>query len=238
MIPGLDNTLFLIMARGGSKGIPGKNIKPLAGKPLIYYSIDMARHFVDDVNICLSTDSNEIIEKVEEYGLKVPFVRPAELATDQADSYHVELHALEYYKKLGKKFDTLVILQPTSPFRTTKQVQEALNLYSNEYDMVVSVVESRSNPYYNLCEENSDGFLEKSKPGDYIRRQDCPPVYEYNGAIYVVNIESLKKMPEDKFPKIKKIVMDDFTSVDLDNPIDWLWAEFLIENNKIEVINA
>ena len=230
----LDRTLFLIMARGGSKGIPGKNIKLLAGKPLLYYSIDVARSFVNDTNICLSTDSNEIIEKAEEYGLKVPFIRPPELATDQADSYHVELHALEYYEKLGQKFDTLVVLQPTSPFRTTQQVQEALNLYSNEYDMVVSVVESSSNPYYNLCEENHNGFLEKSKPSDYTRRQDCPPVYEYNGAIYVVNIKSLKKMPEDQFKKVKKMIMDDFTSVDLDNPIDWLWAEFLIENKKIK----
>lgn len=231
------NTLFLIMARGGSKGIPGKNIKPLAGKPLLYYSIDVARNFVDDANICLSTDSKEILVKAEEYGLKVPFLRPAELATDQADSYHVELHALEYYEKLGRKFDTLVILQPTSPFRTIKQVKQALDLYSNEYDMVVSVVESSSNPYYNLCEENSNGFLVKSKPGNFTRRQDCPPVYEYNGAIYVVNIESLKKMPEDKFLKVKKMVMDDLSSVDLDNPIDWLWAEFLIEKNKIDVLN-
>jgi CMP-N,N'-diacetyllegionaminic acid synthase len=224
-----ENTLFLITARGGSKGIPGKNIKSLAGKPLLYYSIDIARQFTHDQNICLSTDSLEIIQKAEEYGLKVPFIRPAELSTDTASSYDVEIHAIKFYESLGKKYDTLVILQPTSPFRTKEQLNEALNLYSKEIDMIVSVKETSSNPYYNLSEENNDGFLEKSKPGNYTRRQDCPKVYEYNGAIYVVNIESLKKMSEDKFKKVRKIVMDDFTSVDLDNQIDWLWAEFLLE---------
>ena len=83
----IDNTLFLSMARGGSKGIPGKNIKTLNGKPLIFYSIDVARHFATDDNICVSTDSAEIIEKVESYHLKVPFIRPAPLATDVAGSY-------------------------------------------------------------------------------------------------------------------------------------------------------
>ena len=82
---------------------------------------------------------------------------------------------------------------------------------------------------YNI---DSEGFLEKSKSGNYTRRQDCPKVYEYNGAIFVVNIASLKKMPENHFEKVKKIVMDDLTSVDLDRPIDWLWAEFLLENKK------
>jgi CMP-N,N'-diacetyllegionaminic acid synthase len=237
MIDKFDNVLFLIMARGGSKGIPGKNIKPLAGKPLLYYSIDIARNFVGDNNICLSTDSIEIKNKAEEYGLKVPFIRPNELATDEADSYFVELHALDYYEKIGKKIDVLVVLQTTSPFRKIEDVQRALDLYSISCDMVVSVVESKSNPYYNLFEENSTGFLGKSKPGDYIRRQDCPTVYEFNGAIYVVNVESLKQMPEYKFQKIKKIVMDEFSSVDLDNSIDWAWAEFLINNKVVEIKN-
>lgn len=230
MINNLDNVLFLIMARGGSKGIPGKNIKSLGGKPLLYYSIDVARNFVSDAQICLSTDSLEIKNKAEEYGLKVPFLRPAALATDEADSYFVELHAIDFYEKLGKTIDILIVLQPTSPFRTETQVQEALDLYTQDCDMVVSVVESKSNPYYNLFEQNEQGFLIKSKPGEFFRRQDCPPIYEYNGAIYVVNVVSLKQMPEHKFKRIKKIVMDDLTSVDIDVPIDWLWAEFLLEN--------
>ena len=231
----LKNTLFLITARGGSKGIPGKNIKLLAGKPLIYYSIDIARHFVADEQICLSTDSTEIIQNAEEYGLKVPFVRPSELATDEATSYDVEMHAINYYENKDYQFDTLVLLQPTSPFRTIEQVREALEIYTNECDMVVSVEESNSNPYYNLCEEDENGFLRQSKSGNYSRRQDCPIVYKYNGAIFVININSLKKMSPDKFSKVKKIMMDDFTSIDLDNEIDWMWAEFVLEKGKVNI---
>jgi CMP-N,N'-diacetyllegionaminic acid synthase len=224
----IKDTLFLIMARGGSKGIPGKNIKQLNGKPLIYYSIDMARKFVTDDHICVSTDDIEIKRKVEEHGLKVNFLRPDFLGTDNVDSYYVELHAINHFEMAGRYYKVLVILQPTSPFRTREQVQEALQLFSPDMDMVVSVKEADANPYYNLFEEDTSGYIFKSKAGKYIRRQDCPKVYQYNGAVYVVNIASLKEKPESEFLKVKKIIMDDFSSVDLDKPLDWLWAEFLI----------
>lgn len=203
------NILVVIPARGGSKGIPGKNIKPLNGKPLIYYTIDAARCIADDAHICVSTDDDLIIEVVEHYGLRVPFKRPDYLATDTASTYDVLLHALHYYEEKGEHIDVVVLLQATSPFRTGEHVKEALVLYSNEIDMVVSVKETDSNPYYVCFEENAQGMLEISKgDGRYTRRQDCPPVYEYNGAIYIINPESLKKMPLNKFPKRKKYVMD------------------------------
>jgi CMP-N,N'-diacetyllegionaminic acid synthase len=224
----IKDTLFLIMARGGSKGIPGKNIKKLDGKPLIYYSIDIAREFVIDDNICVSTDDIEIRSRVEEYGLKVNFLRPDYLATDNADSYDVELHAINHYEMVGRNYKVLVVLQPTSPFRKKEQVQEALQLFSPDIDMVASVKEADANPYYNLFEEDKSGYIIKSKAGNFSRRQDCPKVYQYNGAVYVVNIASLKEKPEKDFLKVKKIVMDDLSSVDLDKPLDWLWAEFLI----------
>ena len=111
-------SLFLITARGGSKGIPHKNIKPLNGKPLIYYAIDVARQFVEDEDICVSTDGDDIIKTVEDYNLKVLFKRPAELASDTAGSDEVILHAVQYYEALGRLYDNIVLLQPTSPFRT------------------------------------------------------------------------------------------------------------------------
>ena len=104
-------SLFLITARGGSKGIPHKNIKPLAGKPLICYAIDVARQFVEDMDICVSTDGDDIIEVVEKYGLKVPFKRPAELASDTAGSYEVIRHAVQFYEQKGVLYDTVVLLQ-------------------------------------------------------------------------------------------------------------------------------
>ena len=221
--------LVIIPARGGSKGIPHKNIKPLAGKPLIYYTIDTARQIVPDEDICVSTDDQNIIHCVEDYGLKVPFVRPAELATDTAGTYEVLLHALNYYEQQGKTYDVVVLLQNTSPFRTSEQVQEAIQLYHSEIDMVVSVKECSANPYYCVFEEDEYGFLNICKgDGNITRRQDAPKVYEYNGAIYVINPKSLKEMPLYKFTKRIKYVMDEKSSLDLDTMNDWHMAELII----------
>ena len=217
--------LVIIPARGGSKGVPKKNIKTLGGKPLIYYTIEAARAVFEDKYICVSTDDIEIKNIVEQTGLKVPFLRPAELATDTAGTYEVLLHALNYYENLEYFPDTIILLQPTSPFRTAEHIKEAIKLYTPDIDMVVSVKETKSNPYFNLFEENVNGFLKKSKESDYTRRQDCPMVWEYNGAIYVINVESLKKLQISKFQKIKKYVMDEVSSIDIDNEIDFKFAE-------------
>jgi len=227
------NPLIVIPARGGSKGIPHKNIKPLNEKPLIYYTIDVARAITTDENICVSTDDKGIISVVEDYGLKVPFVRPAELATDTAGTYEVLLHALDYYEKYGKHFDVLVLLQTTSPFRRADQVKEALNLYSPKLDMVVSVKECAANPYYCVFEEDQNGYLHVCKGnGDIFRRQDAPKVYEYNGAIYVMNPEVLKATHMHKMTKRVKYVMDDFSSFDLDTMWDWKMAEMLMKKGN------
>jgi N-acylneuraminate cytidylyltransferase len=222
-------TLVIIPARGGSKGIPRKNIKPFDGKPLIYYTIDCARAICLDEDICVSTDDAEIISVVEQYGLKIPFVRPAELATDTAGTYEVLLHALDFYEKQGKYYDVVVLLQNTSPFRTPEQVKEALTLYREDVDMVVSVKECAANPYYCVFEENPEGFLHICKgEGNIFRRQDAPKVYEYNGAIYIMNAKVLKTVHMHKMQKKIKYVMDDLTSFDLDTMFDWKMAEMIV----------
>lgn len=229
-------SLFIIPARGGSKGIPYKNIKPLADKPLIDYTIDVARSFVSDEDICVSTDNLDIIKVVEAYGLKVPFVRPPELATDKAGTYGVLLHALNFYENLGKNFDNIILLQNTSPFRKAEHVKEALELYTSEIDMIVSVKETSSNPYYNCFEEDANGYLRISKgDGTFVRRQDIPTTYEYNGAIYIINPESLKHQTLGEFHKRVKYVMDEISSVDLDTMLDWQYAEFLIKEKVVEL---
>lgn len=226
-------TLVIIPARGGSKGIPHKNIKPLGGKPLIYYTIDVARAVVDDSDICVSTDDPEIIRCVQDYGLKVPFVRPAELATDTAGTYEVLLHAIDFYERQGRNYDTVLLLQNTSPFRTAGQVKEAMALYNPEIDMVVSVKECSANPYYCVFEETNDGFLHICKgDGNITRRQDAPKVYEYNGAIYYMNTKIVKTTPLSKMQRRVKYVMDNRSSLDLDTMWDWQMAEMIIEQNK------
>lgn len=226
--------LVIIPARGGSKGIPHKNIKPLNGKPLIHYTIDVARGIVKDEHICVSTDDADIIKCVEDYGLIVPFVRPAELATDTAGTYEVLLHALYFYEKQGKEYDVVLLLQNTSPFRTVQHVTEALELYRSDIDMVVSVNETKTNPYYNCFEDDSEGFLKKTLDSTmFVRRQDAPKTYEYNGAIYVINPVQLKKMPLGKFTRRIKYIMDDIHSVDLDNMMDWKYAEFIMKEGLL-----
>lgn len=228
--------LVIIPARGGSKGIPGKNIKAFCGKPLIDWTIDAARGVFLDEDICVSTDDIAIKRTVEEYGLKVPFLRPAELATDSAGTYGVLLHALDYYAALGREYDTVVLLQATSPFRNAKHLQQALSLYSQDVDMVVSVREAPVNPYNNCYEEMSNGYLQISKSGgSIIRRQESPKVYSFNGALYIINTQSLRKGWFSSFSRIVKFVMDEYHSVDLDTPIDWLFAELLVKEGYISL---
>ena len=220
--------LFVIPARGGSKGVPKKNIKLLAGKPLIYYTIDVARELTIDDNICVSTDDLEIIKVVENYGLNVPFIRPKELSSDSSSTNDVLMHALNFYQLNGKNYDVIALLQPTSPFRKAYHVKEALQRLTSEIDMVVSVKETKSNPYYVLFEENSEGFLSKSKDSNFTRRQDCPAVWEFNGAIYIINIESLKVKGMGSLKKTVKYVMNEIESIDIDTTFDWNLCEFIL----------
>lgn len=225
----MTKTLYLITARGGSKGIPGKNIKPFCGKPLICHSIDHARAAgAADEDICVSTDSEEIKSVAEAYGLEVPFLRPAELATDKSGSYGVILHALKWMQDHGREYDRVVLLQPTSPLRTADDIAGAEALWTPECDMVVSVCPAKTNPYYNAFETDADGMLHISKgPGTYTRRQDAPDVWEYNGAVYVMTAGSLLKGPMSGFKRIKPYPMPSERSVDLDTPLDWQIAENL-----------
>jgi N-acylneuraminate cytidylyltransferase len=226
-------TLYLIPARGGSKGIPGKNSKLFSSKPLISYSIELARQFTSDENICVSTDNDEIASIAEGIGLAVPFRRPVELSSDTASTNDVILHALNYYDSVGRSFDNLVVLQPTSPFRQAFHLREAMALYSDEVDLVMSVKLTDANPYFVLFEENEEGFLEKSKSGNFTRRQDCPNVWQANGAIYIYNIKSLKAHKPLKL-KIMKYIMESIYSIDLDTELDWQFAEFL--NAKLNLL--
>lgn len=225
--------LYVIPARGGSKGIPHKNIKPLNGKPLIYYSIDIARELTTDENICVTSDDKKVIEIVKKYGLKVPFLRPSHLATDSASTNDVLLHVIDYYEKKGIFYDVFVLLQPTSPLRNVSHIVEAIDIYNNHLDMVVSVKNSHSSSV--LCIENDDGMLELcfNKVGN--RRQDLSSFYEYNGAVYIINVKSLKEKGLSGFTKIKKYVMDEMFSTDIDTIYDWIVVETIMKNQISEL---
>lgn len=220
--------LIVIPARAGSKGVPGKNIKKLNGKPLIHYTIEAAQAVFDNAQIYVSTDSEAIKSTSEELGLKVPFLRPSKLATDTASSRDVILHAIDQYDTIHAYIpDIVILLQPTSPFRNGDHIKEALALYNNTLDMVVSVKETDANPYYVLFEEDEQQFLRKSKSSSATRRQDVPKVWELNGAIYIINSHSIKTNEIGDFKKIVKYEMNSHASIDIDSPLDWQLAELI-----------
>lgn len=230
------NTLVIIPARGGSKGIPHKNIKKLNGKPLICYSIDVARQFTTEENICVTTDDDEIIKVVEDYGLKTPFKRPDYLATDTCGSNEVIKHAWNFYEDRGRHYDAILLLQPTSPFRKVEFLNDAVSLYDNSIDMVASVQNAPCNPYYDGFEENEKGLLVISKGDGLIeRRQDAPKVWQFNGSIYVINPISLKEKGMANFSRIRKYVMHDLFSVDIDNLFDWKIAELIVSEKMLSL---
>ncbi|MCM8536894.1 MAG: acylneuraminate cytidylyltransferase family protein [Lentisphaeraceae bacterium] len=220
--------LYLIPARGGSKGIPGKNTKLLAGKPLLHYSIELARELTEDEHICVSTDDKDIVDCAKEISLKVPFMRPDELATDTAGTYGVLLHAIEHFEKQGCSYDAVVLLQPTSPLRTVDHLADMLKMYTSEMDMLVSVVQPEHNPVCVSFVEDKDKSLKRLFSEESTLRQEVPEVYNYNGAIYIMNISSLKKGSYNDFKKIYKYEMDAQSSLDLDTPFDWEFMEFVL----------
>lgn len=234
--------IFIIPARGGSKGIPGKNIADLAGRPLIAYTIDAALGAIAILNegrtiplatdrILVSTDSPQIATKAGEEGIAIPFMRPARLSTDTAGSREVILHAMDFADSRGIGYDSVVLLQPTSPFRNGRHVTEALDLYDPATtDMVVSVCEASANPYYNCFETDPvSGFLHISKgDGLLTRRQDAPKAWEYNGAVYVINPASIREMPLGAFPRRIPYQMSADDSLDIDTPLDLTVARALM----------
>lgn len=233
----MKDYLFIIPARSGSKGVPGKNVKILGEKALIKYSIEYARHFTVDENICVTTNDTNVLDIANQMDLKIPFLRPESLSADTSSADEVIKHAVRYYEKLAKNYNAVVYLQPTSPFRKFKHLEEAIEIYEQgNTELVVSVCESHLNPYFSLFEENDDGFLYRSKQiqQGVSRRQDVPKVFHYNGSIFIINIKALLKSKLHDLIAIKKYEMKDIYSIDIDNVLDWKYAEFLLQDNLID----
>ena len=235
-------SLIIVPARAGSKGIPGKNSKELGGKPLISYTLEMALAISKKINseVCVSTDDKAIIEITKKTGLEISFIRPEILSSDTASIIDVVKHALTHYNQQGEAFDSFILLQPTSPFRRLSDVVNAINLFKEQEsaDAVISVCESKANPYYNLFEEKA-GYLCSSKFIEGLtRRQDAPLVYELNGAVYVVRTTSfMEQNAISTLNKAKKMVMPFINSVDIDSAADWNYCEFIIQNKLININN-
>lgn len=228
------NSIIIIPARKGSKGLPNKNILKLNGKSLISYSIEYAQKIkkANDI-ICVSSDDKRIKEIVNDYPGVDFLSRPKSIARDDTPMESVINHLINQYEKDNFCFNSIILLQPTSPIRRIKDFRLISEKYNNKIDMVVSVKKANENPYYSLYEENEDGFLEKSKPFNITRRQDAPEVFCLNGSFFMININSLKKKSISNFSKILKVEMPDERSVDIDTKNDLDYLNYLIDTNKI-----
>ena len=227
------NYLFIIPARKGSKGIPNKNTKLLNGKPLINYTLDYALKVSTGLDkVCITTDDNKVKELAKKYDFDIQ-KRPSKLATDSSSMNDVVKHVIEKYNRQSIFFKAIIILQPTSPIRHINDFNKIELLYTPEIDMVVSVRKARENPYYLLYEENSSGFIAKSKELIITRRQDAPEVYCLNGSIFMINPKSLDKSDISNFKKLVKFEMPLERSTDIDDSTDWLLTEIFLKNKNM-----
>lgn len=223
--------LVIIPARGGSKGIQKKNIKEINGKPLISYTIEEAKKSKYITRIIVSTEDQEIAEISKKYGAEVPFLRPIEIAGDNTPGIDPVIHCINWLRDNENYIPQYVcLLQCTSPLRKIEQIDEALEklIFSNS-DSLVSICESEVTPYWMKKIENGNmkDFMEDIPL--YSRRQDVPKVYKLNGAIYVSRTETLLKNKTWYNEFTLPYIMDKITSIDIDDIIDFKFAEFLMK---------
>ncbi len=229
-----EKRIALIPARGGSKGLPRKNIRLLGGKPLIAWTIEAAIQSVCFTHVVVSTDDPEITEISKSFGAEVPFQRPPELASDTAKSINVIIHAVEFFEEQGVNFQELALLQPTSPLRNAVDIERAVTVFNEKKAAsrgraVVSVCQSEHSPLWmnTIAEDLSMAdFLSKNIAN--LGRQSLKQYYRINGAIYLANIEYLKENNGFFGPKTYAYIMPQERSVDIDTELDLKFAEFLL----------
>lgn len=221
--------LAVIPARSGSKGLPDKNIRPFNGKPLMAYTIEAALEASLFDEVMVSTDSPYYASLAKRYGAKVPFLRGTETSSDQAGSWEAVREVLEQYKRQGRRFDVICLLQPTSPLRTSGDIVAAYALYRERgASAVVSVCESDHPPswYHTLPEDGClDGFI---RIKNNVQRQKAGTYYRINGAIYLADIKMIREEPVNLYQKgCFAYRMAREKSMDIDTEMDFLYAEWM-----------
>ena len=228
----------LICARGGSKGLPGKNIKLLNGIPLIGWSIMIAKKVNRICRVIVSTDSDEIAQVAKKYGAEVPFIRPKKLATDKSGMLEVLLHGIHELQSLGYDFTTIVSRDCTAPFIRNTDILNSIKLMNTKKpDAVFGVYKQHFNPYFNMMESNSKGFLKisKSKGQRPTSRQSAPVVYQLNG-FFVYNVKNLVKYNEQFIlPKVLPYEIPEETGLMIDTELEFQIAELMLKHKLIKI---
>lgn len=231
--------LGTICARGGSKGVPGKNIKMLNGKPLIAYTIEQALKWDKLYKLIVSTDDEEIAEVAKQYGAEVPFIRPEELATDSAGKLEVIKHAVKYLEDRGEVFDIVIDMDVTAPLRKIEDLEGALNvLLQKNANNVYTVCEAHKNPYFNMVELDINDTARLSKTcgeSQILSRQVAPKVYDMNASIYIYKKDFLLKTESIHSDNTMIYVMPQERSIDIDTPLDFKFVEFLLKEGAVEI---
>jgi CMP-N-acetylneuraminic acid synthetase len=227
-------TVAFIFARGGSKGLPGKNIRHFGGKPLIAWSIECALS-VDRIDrVIVSTDSEEIAEISRGYGAEVPFIRPTELASDESSEWLAWRHSLEYLKeKTGSLPEAMVSVPATAPLRLSVDIDNCLDEYEKgSVDVVITITDPHRNPYFNMVKSNPDGTygLVNAQPLLVERRQDAPQVYDMTTVCYVVNSKFVMTHNSIFEGRVKAVHIPIERAIDIDTLLDFQIAEALLLN--------
>jgi len=221
--------IAIIPARSGSKGLKDKNIKMLNGKPLMAYTIEAALKSKQFDEVMVSTDSEKYAEIAKSFGAKVPFLRSAETSTDKASSWDTVAEVLGRYAENRQTFDTLCLLQPTSPFRTAEDIKMAYELYKSKADFaVISVCEAEHSPLWCGHLPESGEFLNFINEDAMKQRQAGGKFYRLNGAIYIVNCEKFKTDRHFYQSGSFAYIMPQERSIDIDTALDFKMAEFLM----------
>lgn len=229
--------LAIIPARGGSKGLPGKNIKPLLGKPLIGWTIEQAQKSKYITEIYVSTDSQEIANVVEQFGVKVPELRPAHLASDTATSASFVIYTIEKLRYEGKEFDYIILLEPTSPLRLSSDIDHALELLINNQNNAESIVgvcrAECSHPAF-MVKMNSLGLLTSyCDQMSAIRRQDLDVLYYFEGTLYASRVDSFLEKKTFYHDKALPYIIPKSRAFEIDDQEDWFIVESILKNNTI-----
>lgn len=226
--------LCTICARGGSKGIPNKNIREVGGKPLLGHTVEHALKWGRSTDIVVSTDNQKIAAVGEQFGATVPFMRPEHLASDDAAKLPVIQHAYEeMVAETGRDYDYVVDLSVTTPLRVVSDIENCFRtVHNTDARNAYTVTEADVNPYFNMVELDEDGYASISKESNepIIRRQDAPEVYAINAAVYVYEESYLRGAESVHGKKTRVTIMPPKRSVDIDRPIDLKFARFLIES--------
>jgi len=226
------NVVALICARGGSKGVPGKNIRPLAGRPLIAWAIHHARSVKRVGRVMVSTDSTEIADVAREAGAQIPFIRPAELAQDNSSEWSVWRHALNFLKESDGVYpDALVVVPATAPLRAIEDLEHCLDEYEKGgADVVITVTDAHRSPYFNMVKVNADGRVGLVIPrqGAIVRRQDAPVVYDMTTVAYVARPQFVMSRNGIFEGSVRHVHVPIERALDIDTLMDFKIAECLM----------